>query len=537
MNKNAGGQRRYTTIVFCTLTAVLLAACGGGSSAGEPTGNATQTPQADGNVSVVAVAGTSTTPEPSPPAVPREAGVPISAHTTALRNTRYDVIGTGSATIDVKLPIFIVPGDFVSVRGVGGGSWRIVPNCCPGTTARSDMTPQAVITTNLPGNVAPGKHWTARMTPMQWSAVASSQDGQFLVAADNPGYLRVSSDAGATWTIGNIPTGQAWASVIVKRRPYPVPSAGSVSMVAVATGGGMYRSVDEGATWIELIGADAGVNLSGRQWQSVTTDRMGTVIAAAILNGPIYRTGTSGSSVGVITDWQAGTLEGSSTALVRPWRALASSDTAIVMVAASDDGEVYISTTSGRTWVLRNVIVGGRTVTSAWNRVAMSEDGNTIAIAGRSNSALYVSRDRGLNWVQTAAPAGDYTALAMSADGQVIGGTLTNGVGNPSIGSVQMSRDGGSSFAAVSPPGQDSNWRALAMSGDGHQFVVAAGTSGNATGQLYTSLGNRTSIGSRTPLGAAASIGGGANDFVELEFLGNARFRVRSFDGGPFTIR
>ena len=529
MNQNAGGQRCCPTIVFCTLTAVWLAACGGGSSAGEPTGNASQTSQTNGNESVAAVAGSLTTPEPRSPAVPREAGVPISANTTALRNTRYDITGTGSAPVELTLPTFIVPGDFVSIRGVSGRPWRIVPNCCPGTTARSDMTPQAVITTELPGNIAPGKHWTARMTPMQWSAVASSQDGQFLVAADNPGHLRVSSDASATWALGNIPTGRAWASVLVKTRPYPFPSAGAVSMLAVETGGGIHRSTD-GVNWTELVSADAGINLSGRQWQSVTTDQMGAVVAAAILNGPIYRTGTSGLST-AMTDWQAGTLEGTSTALERPWRALASSANAVVMVAASDNSEVYISTTAGRTWVLRNVVIGASIVAGAWNRVAMSDDGNTIAIAGRSNSALYVSRDRGLSWVQTPAPTGDYTALAMSADGQVIGGTLTNGVGNPSIGSVQISRDGGISFAAVSPPGQDRNWRALSMSGDGHQFVVAAGTPGSATGQLYTSLGNRTSIG------PAGFISGGANDFVELEFLGNARFKVRSFDGGPFTIR
>ena len=531
MNQKVRNQRRYPTVVFCALTAIWLTACGGGSSAGELTGNATQTSQTDGNASVVAVAGTSATPEPRPPAVPREVGVPISANTTALRNTRYDITGTGSAPVELTLPIFIVPGDFVSVRGVSGRPWRIVPNCCPGTTARSDMTPQAVVTTNLPGNVTPGQHWTARMTPMQWSAVASSQDGQFLVAADSPGHVRVSSDAGVTWTVGNIPTGRAWASVVVKTRPYPFPSAGAVSIVAVATGGGIHRSADAGVTWSELVSADAGINLRGREWQSVTTDQVGAVIAAAILNGPIYCTGTSGFVTSAITDWQVGTLEGSSTALERPWRALAASADAVVMVAASDNGEVYISTTAGRTWVPRNVIVGGSSVASAWNRVAMSDDGNTIAIAGRSHSALYVSRDRGLSWVQTPAPTGDFTALAMSADGQVIGGTLINGVGNPSIGSVQISRDGGTSFAAVSPPGQDRNWRALAMSGDGQQFVLAAGTPGSAAGQLYTSLGNRTSIG------AAGSIGGGANDFVELEFLGNARFKVRSFDGGPFTIR
>ena len=528
MNKKSGDLWRCPSTAICALMAIFLTACGGGSSAGESVNNvALQSSPVDGNASVVAVAGASATPEPRPPAVPREAGVPISAHTTAQRNTRYDVGGTGSATIDVTLPAFIVPGDFISVRGVGGRAWRIVPNCCPGTTARSDMTPQAVITTGLPGNVAPGKHWTARMTPMQWSVVASSQDGQVLVAASNPGNLHVSTDAGVNWTVGNSPTGQTWVSVVVKTTPYPFPSASAVSIVAVAVGGGVYRSVDSGVTWNQLSSTDAGVVLSGRQWQSVTSDQTGNVVAAAILNGPIYLS----SNPRLTTDWQAGTLEGSSTALVRPWRALAASADAAVMVAASDNGEVYVSTTSGRTWALRNVIVAGGIVTSAWHRVAMSDDGNSIAIAGRSNSALYVSRDRGLSWVQTPAPVGDYTALAMSADGQVIGGTLTNGVSNPGIGSVQVSRDGGISFAAVSPTGQDRNWRAMAMSGDGHQFVVAAGTPGSAAGQIYTSLGNRTSIG------AAGSIGGGANDFVELEYLGKARFKVRSFEGGPFTIR
>jgi len=532
MNQKARDQRCYPSMAVCAITAIGLIACGGGSSAGESAGMAAQTLQFDGNATLVA-AGPGTTPAPGPrqPPVAQEAGSPISANTTAQRNTRYDVSGTGSTTIAITLPPFIAPGDFVSVRGVSGRPWRIVPNCCPGTTARSDMTPQAVITTNLPGNVGPGQRWTPRMAPMQWHAAASSQDGQVLVAADNPGNLHVSTDAGVNWTVGNSPTGQAWTSVVVKTTPYPFPAASAVSMVAVAAGGGMYRSIDRGVTWTQLASTDAGVALSGRQWQSVTSDQTGNIVAAAIQNGPIYRIGSPGLAPSFTTGWQAGTLEGSSTVLERPWRALASSVDAGVMVAASENGEVYVSITAGRTWSLRNVVVGGGTVAGAWNRVAMSDDGNTIAIAGRANAALYVSRDRGLNWVQTSAPAGDYTALAMSADGQVIGAALTNGVGNPTIGSVQVSRDGGTSFAAMSPPGQDRNWRAFAMTADGHQFVVAAGTPGSAAGQLYTSMGNRTSIG------AAGFIGGGINDFVELEYLGNARFKVRAFDGGPFTIR
>ena len=163
MNRKIRTPRRYPMGVFCALTALLLAACGGGSSAGEPAGNPAQSAQVEGNATVVAVAGPAASPEPRSPPVPREAGVPISANTTAQRNTRYDISGTGSTPIDLTLPQFILPGDFVSVRGVSGRPWRIVPNCCPGTTARSDMTPQAVVTTNLPGNVAPGQRWTPRM--------------------------------------------------------------------------------------------------------------------------------------------------------------------------------------------------------------------------------------------------------------------------------------------------------------------------------------------------------------------------------------
>jgi hypothetical protein len=530
MSQRVHIQRPCAMRVFFALTATWLTACGGGGG-GEQNGSSVQASQVGGNTSTAASPTPATQPEPlpAPIPVPREAGLPISANTTAQRNTRYDVSGTGSATIELTLPQFIVAGDFVSLRGVSSNPWRIIPNCCPGTTARSDMTPQAVITTNLPGNVAPGERWTPRMTPMQWQTVASSESGQVLVAADNPGSLHVSTDAGVSWTVGNSPTGQAWVSVVVKTTPYP--PGGPVRMVAVALGGGMYRSTDSGVTWSQLASTDAGVDLNGRQWQSVISDQRGSIVAAAILNGPIYRIDNQGFTTSLTTGWQAGTLEGSSTALVRPWRALASSADAGIMVAASDNGEVYVSTTAGRTWGLRNVIIGGVGVASAWHRVAMSNDGNIIAIAGQTNSALYVSRDRGLSWVQTAAPAGDYTALAMSADGQVIGATLTNGTGNPTPGSVQVSRDGGSSFTALSLPGQDRNWGAFAMSDDGHQFAVAAGTAGSAAGQLYTLLGNRTSIG------AAGAIGGGPHDFVELEFLGNARFKVRAFDGGPFTIR
>ncbi|MCY7371740.1 MAG: hypothetical protein LH479_12995, partial [Polaromonas sp.] len=463
-------------------------------------------------------------PTPVSGPVSREAGIPIESSTTAQANRRYDISGNGAAIVALTLPGFIVPGDFVSVRGTGSQRWRIVPNCCPGTTARSDMTPQAVLTSNLPGNVATGQNWTARLAPLRWHWMASSQDGSVLVAAENPGNLHVSTDAGVTWAVSNTPPGQAWISASVKNPPYPYPGAGNVNIVAVAYGGAMYRSTDAGRTWNPLVSADPGVNLGNREWQSVTSDQYGLNLAAAILNGPIYRIGNPGASTG----WQAGTLEGSGTVLERPWRALASSADGTLMAAASESGELFLSTNRGATWSRRSISVGSSLIERAWYRMAMSGDGKTIAIAGRANSGLYVSRDSGVSWAQAPAPIGRYTALAISADGQVIGTTRSN---DSLTGGVQVSRNGGASFSVLALPGQDSNWRAFAMSADGNQFVVAAGTLSTTPGQLYTSLGNRTSIGS------AGYIEGGPKDFVELEFLGNARFRVRAFEGGPFTVR
>lgn len=285
------------------------------------------------------------------------------------------------------------------------------------------------------------------------------------MATDIPGNLWVSLDAGATWSATNSPGGQAWVSVAINR------SATSLQLVAVAFGGGMYRYSNGG--WSQVTSTTAGVNLNTRDWESINVDTAGGIVAA-VLNGPIYY------SIG--NTWAAATAEGSATPLVRGWRGLAGRS-----VAVSQDGEVWVSSTGGRTWTQRNVVIGGATVVGQWYRVAASADGNIIAVAGRWDAGMYLSRDRGLTWSRANTPIGDYTAIAMSADGRVVAATITNGENSPTQGSVQLSRDGGATFSAVTMPGTDANWRAVALSADATTMVVAAGTFGAATGQLYTS--------------------------------------------------
>ena len=118
----------------------------------------------------------------------------------------------------------------------------------------------------------------------------------------------------------------------------------------------------------------------------------------------------------------------------------------------------------------------------------------------------------------------------------VFAATLTNattGAGAPT-GSVQVSRDGGATFAPLAMPGTDTHWRAVALSEDGNALTVAAGTFTAVTGQLYTSVGNRTSYG-------AGSLSGGQGASVDLVYEGTtpegaARWSVRS-SSGTVTVR
>ena len=517
ITKRSAIQRRLTKPAWGLVTAFVLVACGGGGG-----GNATG---AGSNQSADPVTGDApATPQPTPGPAPVApvAGLEITADTTAQRNTRYDVAAT-TGIVNLTLPQFIVAGDFVSIRGLAGSRWRLTPNPSPGTTARSDMTPQAVFTDKLPGNVAPGRVWKGQAIPITPQAISSNQSGEILIAASSL-ELQVSTDAGATWAAANSPAGQNWVSVAARTEPYPSASPGRSTLLAAAAGGLIYSSLDLGRSWLPLTSTDPGVNLANRDWRAVTTDQRGINIAAAVFNGPIYRNAQSGREAG----WQAGTLVGTTTPLIRPWRGIASEADGNVMAAVTEAGEVFVSETGGQTWQLRNVTVVGTAIApqrGQWSQVAISANGNTIAVAGERSSSLFISRDRGVTWSQATAPPGDYTAIAMSADASVIGASLSD-TSNAEFGSLQISRDGGASFdRAQARPEGISNWRTLAISADGNQYVASSG------GRVFTSLGNRTSIGAR------GAIEGGANDFVEVEFLGQARFKVRQFIGGPFTVR
>ncbi|NPC54543.1 WD40/YVTN/BNR-like repeat-containing protein [Caenimonas soli] len=398
-------------------------------------------------------------------------------------------------------------GDTVSVTGESANSWQIVQN--PG---------QAVVTTGMAGNVAPGATWTPRMSPKAWHWISSSAGGDVLAAGAGGGDLNTSVDGGVNWTAGDSPTGLTWISSDM--------SASGDRIAAVQYGGGLYMSTNGGANWTQVTSTDPGVNLAAQAFESVNVSQDGQRIVVAVQNGPLYVSSNAG------VNWVAGTM--AAAPLNGWWRSVDSSADGMIVMAADHNGLLYRSTDGGLTWAARNVNVGGVPVSESWYRMKMSADGSVIAVAGNAfggapGTGIYVSHDAGLTWTKPHSLVADYTAIAMSADGQIIGVTASGG---GSTGRVLRSTDGGASFTEVTMPGTDTNWRAMAMSSDGNRLAVAAGLfAGAVTGQLYTSGGNRTDMGT------LGSITGGQGLSAELEYIGGGLFKVRSSAGGTFSIQ
>lgn len=497
---------RPRAVVLATLTTLILAACGGGGDGGGAA-DAVSPPPAGGG------------------SVPVATGAQISSSLTATPNTRYTVVANGTSPIDVSLemPDPLQLGDTVGVAGSGTSPWRLTTGWLP-----NSATPVVIDTRNLAGNPPPGQQWTARLAPMEWHWIASDRLSRVLVAMDNPGQIHVSRDGGQSWDPGNSPV-ENWVGASVYHTTSPTDPHGlrNVNVLAAGFGGGLFETDASGA-WVPVQSGIPGVSFAPRDWESVSAIDNGVAIVAA-LGAPIYYRASATSP------WVETVFQGTTQRTVSGWRGIALAQNGVA-VAGSQDGDLVVSTNVANGWVRRPVMVNGAELRDTWYRAAINRDGSLMAIAGRFNSGLYLSRDRGVTWTRANTPTGDYTAVSINGDGSVIAATITNattGAGAPT-GSVQVSRDGGASFAPLAMPGTDTNWRAVALSEDGNALTVAAGTFTAVTGQLYTSVGNRTSYG-------AGSLSGGQGASVDLVYEGTtpegaARWSVRS-SGGSIAVR
>lgn len=134
---------------------------------------------------------------------------------TAQPNKGY-LANNATARVTVTLPQTseLALGDIVAVTGVGAGGWKIAQNAG-----------QTISGTAL--GVPAGARWTARESARFWQAIASSADGNKLVAVVRGGQIYTSTDSGVTWTARE--TNRNWFAV--------ASSADGSKLVASAEGG------------------------------------------------------------------------------------------------------------------------------------------------------------------------------------------------------------------------------------------------------------------------------------------------------------
>jgi hypothetical protein len=382
----------------------------------------------------------------------------------AIPNTSY--VLTNSQTVTVTLPAAPKIGDLVRVAGVGTGGWNLAQNAG-----------QIILGPNLANPLTP---WTQIFITktLQGQAISSSADGTHLIVGF-AGFLEISGDSGATWTVpANQPFGNG-AHIAV--------SADGQHAAMAMTSRQIYVSSDFGANWI------LETNSVSANYHGIAMSADGSHLAAAANGGGIYTSADFG------TNWML------TSAPSNVWETITSSGDGSRLVAACLPGGIYLSTDFGANWHLTSA-----PATNLWTAIASSVDGTRV-IATANSTDVWFSTDGGQDW-QPSVIAGSIYSIACSADGLHVAAAAAS--------SILLSSDGGLTWSQSHAPGLA--WRGIASSAAGN-FV--------ATGYNIGIWAYRTS----TSTGTNGYLSGGPDSAVEVQYFGNGQFLPVSHEGALIT--
>jgi hypothetical protein len=380
----------------------------------------------------------------------------------AVSDTGY--LLTNSQPVTVTLPASPNIRDIIRISGAGAGGWQIAQN-----------TNQSVL-----GNFSSfaGSSWmlTSASSPQNWDSIASSANGGELIAAVYGGGIYDSVDSGATWTETNT-TAEKWRSVAC--------SSDGSKLFAAVYGGGIYTN--------SATGWGIGGSTSGLDWYSVACSSDGTKLAAAVNGGGIYTSGNSGAT------WAA------TGAAARNWVCIASSANGSNLVAVVSDGGIYTSVNGGASWEQQTT---GLPSNPDWVSTASSADGTKLA-AAIAGGGIYTSANSGELWTQqTNAPNKNWNSVTSSSDGSKLAAVIYGG-------GIYTSSNYGATWMQAGA--SSNNWYAIASSSDGGELAATIYGGGIYTAQSSSQI-------TTTTAGPNGYITGGQGTAVELQYIGNNQF-------------
>ena len=349
--------------------------------------------------------------------------------------------------------------------------------------------------------------WFGQTTaPIGWTIVPGYSDCLIGVAGTTPGGTYYVAPAG--WVRG-LPFGAGEATW----RTVDTDYNGSF-MVAGVYGGRLYKSIDFGVNWTQIIPVAGNSN-----WESVAVGDDGSFIIAAAYGGRLWTSGNYG------INWSENRPAGNAN---KNWKCVASSSDSSTLYAgiydSSSTGKLYYGSYSGALWT--EIKPKGTSIASAWAGVDCSADGTRVIVieygkriwmsynngttwaelrpagdvnknwyfvecdrdasviaVGVNGGRLYISNDYGTTWNERR-PAGDldisWSGISMNEDGMIMTAVIFGGLAYHSI-------DSGATWSEVMPVGSSvtRRYRDCAMSGDGKYEIVCIYDSSNY-GWVYT---------------------------------------------------
>jgi|GEM_PF-6248994 len=383
-----------------------------------------------------------------------------------LSNRRYLADRATLATL--TLPAAPAVGDTVAVTGGAAGGWQLAQNASQAIVVGDDYS-------GLVRAVQPTVSMTAAAA-QSWNPIATDSSGNIVYAASNLGVLR-SIDAGASWTTA-LPTATNWSGIAT------TPDGQIV--VAVAPDGTMQRSVDQGGTWAAMAAVGTGVERIG-----MSSDGQRILVARDFAGGAVHLSTDGGASFILVPGLPAGGRWISAAVSADGLKMVASQNGTVM------SGKTVLSIDGGSSWVTLTTPLGMHEVALSADGTTLV--GLTHRNSGSDNT-VYVSKDDGLTWVaRLSLPlsgAGNLLRVAVSANGKTIlantwtGKSWVSFNGGTNWGSntqdglwygAAVSRDGNRIFLGD----QQATGRIYtATRGTGN--LSTAGTSGYLAGAQYT---------------------------------------------------
>ena len=211
----------------------------------------------------------------------------------------------------------------------------------------------------------------------RWRGIAISEDSSIVALCQQGGPIKISKDAGQTFSNAN--------STEINATAIAMSSNGKYITVVCAPSPGYKDSPQQSPENVTddykiLISSDTGTT-----WKSVNPAKYYYSIAMSA-SGQIQVTGDYGGDIYISTDYGENWVARTGLPGNKLWTSFSINGNGDIMTACTNGGYFYISTNYGRNWTQKNVSNTGLT---NWRCNAISRDGGVILLG--STSGLYLS--------------------------------------------------------------------------------------------------------------------------------------------------